>query len=57
MIRTLKNVEAGILELKEIVDELEVDGIDVEQLENDLYKIEVKASVLRDAVNKISRLS
>ncbi len=34
---------------------VEVDKKDIEQLENDLYKIEVKASVLREAVSKISK--
>lgn len=54
---TLENIEIEILELKEMANKLEVNKEDIEQLANDLYKIEMRASVLREAVNKISRLS
>ncbi len=54
---TLENIEIEILELKEMANKLEVNKEDIEQLATDLYKIEMRASVLREAVNKISRLS
>ena len=50
---TLENIEIEILELKEMVNKLEVTKEDIEQLATDLYKIEMRASVLREAVNKI----
>ena len=51
---TLENIEVEILELKEMTNKLEVNKKDIEQLATDLYKIEMRASVLREAVNKIS---
>ena len=50
---TLENIEIEILELKEMANKLEVNKEDIEQLATDLYKIEMRASVLREAVNKI----
>ncbi len=50
---TLENIKSEILELKEMTNKLEVDKGDIEQLATDLYKIEMRASVLREAVNKI----
>ncbi len=50
---TLENIEVEILELKEMANKLEVNKGDIEQLATDLYKIEMRASVLREAVNKI----
>ncbi len=54
---TLENIEIEIIELKEMANKLEVNKEDIEQLATDLYKIEMRASVLREAVNKISKLS
>ncbi len=50
---TLGNIKIEILELKEMANKLEVNKEDIEQLATDLYKIEMRASVLREAVNKI----
>ena len=50
---TLENIKIEILELKEMANKLEVNKEDIEQLATDLYKIEMRASVLREAVNKI----
>ncbi len=54
---TLENIEIEILELKEMVNKLEVNKKDIEQLATDLHKIEIRANVLREAVSKISKLS
>ncbi len=54
---TLENIEIEILELKEMVNKLEVKKKDIEQLATDLHKIEIRANVLREAVSKISKLS
>ncbi len=52
---TLENIEAEILELKETVNKLEVNEKNLEQLVTDLYQIELRAGVLREAVKKISK--
>ena len=51
---TLENIEVEILELKEMINKLEVNKRDIEQLAIDLYKIEIRASILREAVKKLS---
>ncbi len=55
---TLENIETEILELKEVVNNLEVNEEGIEQLVNDLYKIEMKTNALREAIeNKIPMFS
>ena len=51
---TLENIEVEILELKEMTNKLEVNRKDIEQLAADLYKIEIRAGILREAVKKLS---
>lgn len=50
---TLENIKTEILGLKEMANDLEVNENDIEQLKTDLYKIEMRANALREAVNKI----
>ena len=51
---TLENIEVEILELKEMTNKLDVNKKDIEQLATDLYKIEIRAGILREAVKKLS---
>ena len=50
---TLENIKMEILVLKEMATNLEVNEEGIEQLATNLYNIEMKANVLRDALNKI----
>ena len=54
---TLENIQTEILWLKEVANNLEVNEEGIEQLVNDLYKIEMKANAIREAINKIPMVS
>ena len=50
---TLETIEIKVLELKEMATKLKVDERNMEQLVMDLYRIEMTANGLREAINKM----